>query len=794
MVSSGFIIRAFTNWEKMMLYSLKKILFEHFAAKVFAIFTVLLIIISLAFMIFFVRQQKKSMEDALLRNGSLLSALLAYNARLGVFSENNEFLKDPVESVIGQEGVLKVSLYNQDEAFLVERHVSGEQFIDNTEKDPELKKVMDNIKATGEPFIKDNEQFLELWSPVVSESNYSTDDSLFFGKEASENKEKIIGFARIAVDKRPLIKQINALLINSILIAVIVLLTGLVVLYLLIRRISGPLNRLTEGVRMIGRGEPVEKLPEETSDEIGKLATAFNYMSESLRNREASLKESEEKYRQLFELESDAIFLIEDGTGTILEVNLTATKLYGYSRDEFLSINERDLSVVRKNETQLNNGNGISIPVYYHQKKDGTVFPVEISVTHLVWHGRDVRISAVRDVTERINAEEERAKLEDKLRHAQKMEAIGTLAGGIAHDFNNVLGIIVVNTELAMYDVTKERQAHENLEEIMKACLRARDMVRQILAFSRKDEARTRPVMVTPLVKESIKLFRTSVHDNINIIQEIHCESDIIMADPTQIHQILMNLYNNAAYVLNETGGTITIAMDNIKLVDGNIAEYPGLSPGRYLRLSVSDTGQGIHPDILGRIFDPYFTTKKFGEGTGMGLAIAHGIVKSHRGVITVESEPGTGAVFHVLLPVIEANIRIEDEYEMFCPTGTERILFVDDEKPIADAMDLLLSRLGYDVTSKTDSIDALRFFRDNHASFDLMITDLVMPHMTGLELAKEVFNIRPDLPIILCTGYSEMIDDEMISEAGITYRTTKPLVISEMANIIRDALDKKKT
>jgi CheY-like chemotaxis protein len=254
-----------------------------------------------------------------------------------------------------------------------------------------------------------------------------------------------------------------------------------------------------------------------------------------------------------------------------------------------------------------------------------------------------------------------------------------------------------------------------------------------------------------------------------------------------------MNLYNNAAYSLKESGGTITVASDNIELVEGKMSVYPGMSPGKYLRLTVSDTGRGIQPDILDKIFDPYFTTKKIGEGTGMGLAIAHGIIKSHGGIITVESEPGKGAVFNVLLPVIEADIRIEDEHHIYCPTGAESILFVDDEKSLSDAMKLMLSRLGYKVTSTTDSIDALRLFKENSESFDLLITDLVMPNMTGLELSMKVFDIRPNIPIILCTGYNDVIDDEMIIKAGIRYRTAKPLVMSEMANIIREALDQTK-
>jgi PAS domain S-box-containing protein len=764
---------------------------EHFAIKVFVFFVSLMLAASLSFTAFFINRQGNSMKEDLIRNGMLLSKLLAYNSRIGVFSENKGILKDVVDGVIQQENVLKVSLYNEKIDLLLEQEKSNLVVTEaSSDEVPALKtKITRQVKESGSVFINDYDECLIFWYPVVSQSNYAM-DPLFSGKETSEPQQKIIGFVKLALDKRPLFKRLNALLLNSSLIGFCLLVIGSAFVYLLIRGITGPLYRLTEGVKMLGRGERVEMLSEETSDEIGKLAAAFNTMSDSLRKREAALTDSEEKYRQLFELESDAIFLIEDGTDQILEVNKTASQMYDYSRDELLGMNEADLASSPDDVKQPFHESAGFIPVRYHRKKDGTVFPVETSVARLLWQGKKVRISAVRDVTDRLKSEEEQIRLEVKLRQAQKMEAIGTLAGGVAHDFNNVLGIIVVNTELVMYEIPEETQAHENLEEIMKACLRARDMVRQILAFSRKDEARTKPVMIGPLVKESIKLFRSFVPDNVDIVQDIQAESDIVMADPTQIHQILMNLYNNAAYVLKETGGTIGIRLKNIDVPDDKSSECPGLTRGRYLKLSVSDTGQGIQPEILERIFEPYFTTKKFGEGSGMGLAIAHGIVKSHGGNITVESEPGKGAVFNVILPVVEADIRFEEEYEMFCPSGTERILFVDDEKPITDAMNIMLSRLGYIVTSCTSSVESLRLFRENRDSFDLIITDLVMPHMTGVELAKEVSCLRPDMPIILCTGYSEMIDDEMINLAGIKYRTTKPLLMSEMANMIREALD----
>jgi PAS domain S-box-containing protein len=765
---------------------------EHFAIKVFVFFVILMLAASLSFTAFFINRQGNSMRTDLVRYGYVLSKLLAYNSRIGVFSENKDILKEAASGIMQQENVLEISLYNEKGELLYEQENYGSNARASSPDKTAASKtqIIKKIEAGDSFFYGDYNESLVCWYPVTSQSTY-TADPIFLGREASEKQEKkIIGFVRLAIDENPMFNKLNSLLINSSIIGFCLLVIGSAFVYVLIKGITGPLDRLIGGVRKLDKGESVEMLHEETSDEIGKLAAAFNTMTESLRNREAALKDSEEKYRQLFELESDAIFLIDDGTGSILEVNKTASLLYGFSRDELLRMNEADLLSTHATVGQSFSEGSQVMPVHYHRKKDGAVFPVETSISRLSLQGRDVYISAVRDVTERLMAEEERIRLEVKLRQSQKMEAIGTLAGGIAHDFNNVLGIIVVNTELVMYEIPEGSQIHENLEEIMKACLRARDMVKQILAFSRKDEARRKPIMMKSLIKESVKLFKSSVFDNIEIEQDLNAESDIVMADPTQIHQILMNLYNNAAYVLKETGGTIYVSLKNINIPEDASIERPGLTKGKYLQLSVSDTGEGIHPEILERIFEPYFTTKKFGEGSGMGLAIAHGIVKSHGGIITAESEPGRGAVFNVVLPVVEADIKFEEEYEMFCPSGIERILFVDDEKPIADAMNIMLTRLGYTVTSKTSSLDALKTFRENKDAFDLVVTDLVMPQMTGVELSKEISSLRPDIPIILCTGYSEMIDDEMINHAGIKYRTTKPLVMSEMANIIREALD----
>jgi len=402
-----------------------------------------------------------------------------------------------------------------------------------------------------------------------------------------------------------------------------------------------------------------------------------------------------------------------------------------------------------------------------------------------------------KDELERINlalekakhAEKEKLKLETQLQQVQKMESIGTLAGGIAHDFNNMLGIIVGNTELAMFDVPEWNPARQNLEEIRIASMRARDVVKQILAFSRQSPKEMKPVRISPIIKESLKLLRSSIPTTVQIHHNISTESDTIRGDPTQINQVFINLCTNAAHAIGDKAGILEVRLENIELDEDFTIHHHDLSPGKFMRLTVSDTGKGIEPTILKRIFDPYFTTKKIGEGSGMGLSVVHGIVKSHGGVILVSSEPGKGTTFHVLFPSIKDETHPEVELLAKIPRGHERILFVDDEKAMVDAIHPMIERLGYKVTSRTSSIEGLEVFRANPDRFDLVITDFTMPNMTGLELAKELLKIQPDMPIILCTGYSEHINEKKAKESGISAFHMKPVVLSEIANTIRKIL-----
>ena len=370
------------------------------------------------------------------------------------------------------------------------------------------------------------------------------------------------------------------------------------------------------------------------------------------------------------------------------------------------------------------------------------------------------------------------------------MESIGSLAGGIAHDFNNILSPIMIHSEMAMMELPPDNPVQHNLKEIFKAGGRARDMVKQILAFGRQKQQERIAVKLGSILNEVLKLVRSTIPRTIDIRHNIKAKTDTVLVEPTQIHQVMLNLCTNASHAMREKGGVLEIELDELDLNSEAIIQFDGLSPGYYLRVTVRDTGQGIDPEVIGRIFDPYFTTKGPGEGTGMGLSVAHGIVKSHGGDITVESAPGKGTTFRVLFPKYEGEIIGDPESIVQHAKGTERILFVDDEKAVVDAIKPMLENLGYNVIARTSSIEALEAFRNDPDAFELVITDQTMPNMTGKDLAKELMSIRPDIPIILCTGFSEQIDEKKAMLQGIRSFVMKPIVMGEIATTIREVLD----
>ncbi len=393
------------------------------------------------------------------------------------------------------------------------------------------------------------------------------------------------------------------------------------------------------------------------------------------------------------------------------------------------------------------------------------------------------------DITEQKKIEKEKVKLENQLQQAYKMEAIGTLAGGIAHDFNNILSAIIGFTELSLDDVEQGSPLEDNLREIYTAGERARDLVRQILAYARQSNEETMPIQLNAVVKEVLKFIRSSVPTTIDIQQRIDSDS-LIMANQTQVHQIMMNLCTNAAHAMEETGGVLEVLLKDICVEKNNAMHWPGLKAGDYILLQVADTGPGISSKIIDSIFEPYFTTKELGKGTGMGLAMVQGIVETYGGKIYVQSQVGQGASFKVLLPVTRKR-RINHFYTpQDLPTGTEHILFVDDEAPIAEMGRQVLERLGYTVTTRTSSLEALALFKSKINTFDLVVTDMTMPNMTGDELTKELMKVRDGFPVVLCTGYSNKISDAIARQIGVKAFAYKPIVKAELAKTVRKVLD----
>ena len=371
------------------------------------------------------------------------------------------------------------------------------------------------------------------------------------------------------------------------------------------------------------------------------------------------------------------------------------------------------------------------------------------------------------------------------------MEAIGTLAGGIAHDFNNILAAIFGYTELALDEEDPEKR-NQDLEQVRLGAARAKDLVKQILTFSRRAPDQERqPLQVAMLIKEAMKLLRSTIPTTIEIKQNITSKGTVL-ADPTQIHQIIMNLCTNAYHAMRETGGTLAVSLGEIE-IQGEDEGYGELPPGRYMKLEVSDTGYGISQEVKEKIFVPYFTTKKIGEGTGLGLAVVHGIIKSHHGHITVYSEPGQGTTFHVYLPLTEEKaVALPPKETIADLTGNgEGILFVDDEHQIREFADKLFSRHGYKVTTAIHGVQALEEFQEHPDQYDLIITDMTMPYMSGAELAQKLLGIRPDLPIILCSGQSELINREKALAMGVFEYLSKPVVKQEFLSVASRALDK---
>lgn len=515
-------------------------------------------------------------------------------------------------------------------------------------------------------------------------------------------------------------------------------------------------------------------------------------LKKQVHKQTSAFRESEEKFRKLVTTAPYGIQLT-DREGKILYSNPAHHRIQGYPDGELIGKYIWELMTDDHHRAKAKDYYQKLIKeqpvpdVFFNRDStyDGRVIDVQINWNYIKSSAGEVEgvISVISDITKQ-------KALESSVRDAQRMESIGNLAGGIAHDFNNILFPIVGMSELLLEDLPRDSIEYESAEEIFKAGKRGGDLVKQILEFSRRSEHKMRPTRIQNILREVIKLSRSTIPAYIEIKQDIQQDCGMVMADPSQLHQIGMNIITNAYHALEDSGGNISIKLNQIELEAPESTKI-NLNPGAYAMLSISDTGHGMSEELIGKIFDPYFTTKQNGKGTGLGLAVVYGIVKEHGGGVKVYSEIGKGSTFDIYLPLMKKTNGAESiSAPLECQGGNERILLVDDENSIATLEKKMLERLGYKVILRLHSVEALEAFKANPSSFDLVITDMNMPNIPGDRLAQKIKSIRSDVPVVICTGFSVRINENNIKEMGIDGLLMKPIVKSDMAKVVRKVLD----
>jgi PAS domain S-box-containing protein len=619
---------------------------------------------------------------------------------------------------------------------------------------------------------------------------------------------------------KPLHLKHRSLIIRLIALCLPILILTITVSSFIIHRMTATLNALAQNAQLIADSETQSDLDETQIKHIEFIyfTRAFNKVISKVRAQTTALTQTNknlqaeihkrtriakvlhEREAQLRSLQSNIpIGLCRISLdGKLISVNPKFIAIFNYATkqemlkhsfdslfdgpDDFLAIKKRleRENVIQALETRF-------------QRKDGNVIWCALHLKKLHDQAADKIFldGAILDITDRKRIEAEKQNLEIQLRQSQKMEAIGTLAGGIAHDFNNILAAIDGFSELALDDIPKGSLLYDNIKEIRVATRRATDLVKQILTFARQTEVKKQPVKLSDILEETLKLLRSTIPSNIDIRKEIHT-GKLVMADPTQLHQIIFNLCSNATHAMQSINGLLSIYLRELFIDAEKPEKLANLMPGPHFDLCIQDTGHGMTQEIVERIFEPYFTTKNQGDGTGMGLSVVQGIINNMRGAITVESAPNKGTTFHVYLPVLEKQDQPKEEYHDSLKGGTEHILLVDDEIALTYIGRQTLERLGYTVTVRNSGQEALALFQATPERFDLVMSDMAMPQMTGDKLAREIMRIRSDIPIILCTGYSDQISPKQAKADGIHGLLFKPVLKHELAASIRSVLDKK--
>jgi two-component system, cell cycle sensor histidine kinase and response regulator CckA len=604
-----------------------------------------------------------------------------------------------------------------------------------------------------------------------------------------------------SLDEKDALADVQKLLLRNAILIACSCFGMIIILWIISLQITKPISNLAGQVESVARGKLDRQVKIKGRDEISILEHTFEEMRKAVRDKintiekqNIDLKNSENKYRRLVEnLQEEHFFYSHDTDGVFTYISPSITNVLGYTREEFYNNYKEYLTddPINKDVIGLTNLSNAGIQQISYEvdifSKGGGIHRLLISEVPVF--DETGRVFAFEGIAHDITKQR---KMEETVKQTQKMEAIGTLAGGIAHDFNNILMGIVGYTELTQGDIPADSPVQKYLNEILKSATRAKELVRQILTFSRKSQEERISIKLSTIIKECTKLLRSTIPTTIEIRQNIDNKGCMVHADPAQMHQVVMNLCTNAAHAMQESGGLLGIDLSLTQITQESMSKYDNVSLGPFIELKISDTGTGIEPRIVHRVFEPFFTTKEQDKGTGMGLSVVHGIVKDHDGYITVESHLSKGTTFTILLPQVLAKDVKNDSTPSSIPTGSEHILFVDDEKMLVDLGKRIFESLGYKVTAISSSIEALEIFNQSPDDFDIVITDQTMPHMTGYHLANKILESKPSLPIILCTGYSDTISQEKVASAGIKALVYKPIRKNEIACRIRETLDKK--
>jgi PAS domain S-box-containing protein len=577
-----------------------------------------------------------------------------------------------------------------------------------------------------------------------------------------------------------------------------------------ISRIREEKNVLTTGEFLARNGQriPVEIQAQYIDDFSPSLVLLSGHDITDRKRHEQALQESEKRFRTFFAYSPIGI-AIYDSQKKLVDVNLACLKMFGVPDSAtFASFSIFDNPYVpdeyRKKMAVGETVHFESVIDFKEARRNGELVTTRTDKAYLdimvsdLGTDQNFRIrgymAQVQDITQRRKAEESLRESERQLRQAEKLEAIGSMAGGIAHDFNNILTPILGNAQMGMRKCEDGSLMHTFMSEILKASQRAKNLVNQILTFSRRNEKDGAPIHILPIAKEVLKMMKTSMPDSFEIRRVIKAENDVVNADPTQLHQVFMNVCTNAWHSMKEQGqGTLEMRITEFVHESDTHGKMKDLEPGKYIRVSVKDTGHGMDSDTMKHIFEPFFTTKRSGEGTGMGLPVVHSIVASFNGAVTVESGVGEGSTFHIMLPLCEQSEPVTaEETEQSLPGGSESVMVVDDQPEVLRVVTRMIESLGYSPVATASGEDAMKLFKAAPDRFELILADEVMPGMNGHELAQQVFETRPGLPFVIYTGYSDSITEDSVKDMGVRALLVKPLVLHDLAYTLREALDSK--